>query len=64
MIIPTGIVLALLSSVLFGASKPLTKLLLTPARDAMTEAEARTLLRDWPGVSELEVWIASSRWQA
>jgi hypothetical protein len=30
----------------------------------MTEAEARLLLRDWPGVGGLEAWIASRRWQA
>jgi hypothetical protein len=29
----------------------------------MTEAEARLLLRDWPGVGELEAWIASRRWR-
>jgi hypothetical protein len=30
----------------------------------MTEAEARVLLRDWPGVGGLEAWIASRRWKA
>ncbi len=29
----------------------------------MTEAEARDLLRDWPGVGGLEAWIAERRWQ-
>ena len=29
----------------------------------MTEAEARILLRDWPGVGGLEAWIASRRWK-
>jgi hypothetical protein len=30
----------------------------------MTEAEARALLRDWPGVGGLEGWIAARRWKA
>jgi hypothetical protein len=30
----------------------------------MTEAEARALLRDWPGVGGLEGWIAGRRWRA
>jgi hypothetical protein len=30
----------------------------------MTEADARALLRDWPGVGGLEAWIAGRRWQA
>ena len=30
----------------------------------MTEAEARRLLRDWPGDSGLEAWIAGRRWKA
>jgi hypothetical protein len=30
--------------------------------DGMTEAEARDLLRDWPGVGGLEVWIADQDW--
>jgi hypothetical protein len=29
----------------------------------MTEAEARQLLRDWPGVGGLEAWIAGRRWR-
>ena len=29
----------------------------------MTEAEARVLLRDWPGVGSLEAWIAGRRWR-
>ena len=29
----------------------------------MTEAEARRLLRDWPGVGGLEAWIAERRWR-
>ena len=30
----------------------------------MTEADARDLLRRWPGGGELEDWIAERRWQA
>jgi hypothetical protein len=30
----------------------------------MTEADARVLLRDWPGVGGLETWIAGQRWRA
>jgi hypothetical protein len=30
----------------------------------MTEAEARRLLRDWPGIGGLEAWIAERRWKA
>jgi hypothetical protein len=30
----------------------------------MTEADARDLLRDWPGVGGLEAWIAGRRWRA
>ena len=29
----------------------------------MTEADARILLRDWPGVGGLEAWIAGRRWK-
>jgi hypothetical protein len=29
----------------------------------MTEAEARALLRDWPGVGGLEGWIARQPWR-
>jgi hypothetical protein len=29
----------------------------------MTEADARVLLRDWPGVGGLEAWIAGRRWK-
>ena len=29
----------------------------------MTEAEARDLLRDWPGIGGLEAWIAGRRWK-
>jgi hypothetical protein len=28
----------------------------------MTEADARALLRDWPGVGGLEAWIDGRRW--
>jgi hypothetical protein len=28
----------------------------------VTEAEARDLLRDWPGVGGVEAWIARRRW--
>ena len=30
----------------------------------MTEAEARALLCDWPGVGGVEAWIAGRRWHA
>jgi hypothetical protein len=30
----------------------------------MTKAEARVLLRDWPGVGGLEPWITGRRWRA
>jgi hypothetical protein len=30
----------------------------------VTEAEARVLLRDWPGADGLEAWIAGRRWKA
>jgi hypothetical protein len=30
----------------------------------VTEAEARVLLRDWPGVGSVEAWIAGRRWHA
>jgi hypothetical protein len=30
----------------------------------LTEAEARVLLRDWPGVGGLEAWLAGRRWRA
>jgi hypothetical protein len=30
----------------------------------MTEAEARDLLRDWPGVGGVEAWIAGRQWHA
>jgi hypothetical protein len=30
----------------------------------MTEADARVLLRDWPGVGGLEAWITGRRWKA
>jgi hypothetical protein len=29
----------------------------------VTEAETRALLRDWPGVGDLEAWIAEQPWQ-
>jgi hypothetical protein len=31
---------------------------------SVTEAEARRLLRDWPGVGQVEAWIAERRWRA
>jgi hypothetical protein len=30
----------------------------------MTEADARVLLHNWPGVGGLEAWIAGRRWKA
>ena len=30
----------------------------------MTEAAARALLRDWPGVGGVDAWIAGRRWHA
>jgi hypothetical protein len=30
----------------------------------MTEADARALLRDWPGVGGVDAWIAGRRWKA
>jgi hypothetical protein len=33
-------------------------------RPGMIEAEARVLLRDWPGVGGIEAWIAGRRWKA
>jgi hypothetical protein len=30
----------------------------------MTEADARVLLREWPGVGGIEAWIAGRRWHA
>jgi hypothetical protein len=30
----------------------------------MTEAAARVLLHNWPGVGGLEAWIAGRRWKA
>ena len=29
----------------------------------MTEADARVLLHNWPGVGGLEAWIAGRRWK-
>ena len=29
----------------------------------MTEAKARRLLRNWPGVGQFEAWIAEQDWQ-
>jgi hypothetical protein len=34
------------------------------AVNTKTEAEARQLLRDWPGVGGMEAWIAGRRWKA
>jgi hypothetical protein len=43
----------------------MTRFMAAPARreNAMTEADARVLLRDWPGVGGLEAWIAGRRWK-
>jgi hypothetical protein len=30
----------------------------------MTEADARVLLHDWPGVGGVDAWIAVRRWHA
>jgi hypothetical protein len=30
---------------------------------AMTKADARVLLRDWPGIGGLEAWVAGRRWR-
>jgi hypothetical protein len=30
----------------------------------VTEADARVLLHDWPGLGGLEAWIAGRRWKA
>ena len=33
-------------------------------RSPMTEADARVLLHNWPGIGGLEAWIAGRRWKA
>jgi hypothetical protein len=30
----------------------------------MTEADARVLLHNWPGVGDVDAWIAGRRWHA
>jgi hypothetical protein len=30
----------------------------------MTEADARTLLRNWPGLGGIEAWMAEQPWEA